>query len=134
MASRQPNSSPPGPRRRPSSGMPSGWVWVMILAIFVVMWWVMNELISNNTVPFSDFEKLVDAGKVASVKFSSDDKIEVELKDKDANDLPEGLSNLAEIKKRIHDGKFITRYLPNYQTNALNSCVSSITTGALRMR
>jgi cell division protease FtsH len=101
--------------------MPSGWVWVMILAIFVVMWWVMNELISNNIVPYSDFDELLDAGKVASVKFSSDDKIEAELKDKDANDLPEGLSNSAEIKKKIHDGKFITRYPPNYRTNELFS-------------
>jgi cell division protease FtsH len=101
--------------------MPSGWVWLMLLVMFVLMWWVMQELITNNQVSFSDFKKLADAGKLKKAKFISDDRIEVELLNevKEANDLPAEISDRNEVKKRIRDNKFVTRFPPSYQTNAL---------------
>jgi cell division protease FtsH len=98
--------------------MPSGWVWVMILVTFVLMWWVMNELMQNNQVPFSDFMKLADAGKLTAVKFLSDDRIEADVNN--SENLPPDLSDVNKLKQRIHNNnKFTTRLPPNFQTNAL---------------
>src|SRR5262249_20851961 len=118
MASRPPNTPPGAPRRRPSTGMPSGWVWLMILGMFVIMWWVMDALMTNNEIAFTDLQKLADAGRISTLKFIDENKIEAELKG-DANELPSDISDPAQLKKRIHNGKVTSRLPPNFQTNDL---------------
>lgn len=118
MPPRQSPPSPSGPqRRRQNAGLPSGWVWLVIVGMCMFMIWLMSDLAGAPTIDFSDFLKLVQAQKLAKVDFIGSDKIVADLKD--ANDLPGDIRNPDEFKKRLHGKSFMTLKPEKYEVKQI---------------
>jgi cell division protease FtsH len=68
MPSSRPSPPTPGnPRRRPGPVMPSGWVWLVILAMAVATFWAMNEYQSPTVISYKEFTNLLDRGLVKKI-------------------------------------------------------------------
>src|SRR6266478_7417686 len=78
---------PPGtPRRRTGPGMPSGWVWLVILAMILGMLWVTYVFQNESTIDYSNVKTLVDKGLVSKITVEGTDHLTGELKPEAAND------------------------------------------------
>jgi cell division protease FtsH len=81
--------SPPSPgtsRRRPGPGMPSGWIWLVILAVALGMLWVTQAFQNETQINYTDVMKLVDQGLVEKVTYVGKDRLNGELKPNAASD------------------------------------------------
>src|SRR5438128_9294665 len=73
MPSSRPSPPTPGnSRRRPGPVMPSGWVWLVILAMAVATFWAMSEYQSPTTIQYSQFNTLLNQGLVNKVTVGKD--------------------------------------------------------------
>src|SRR6266702_2267418 len=99
MPPRQTPPTPPGtPRRRPGPAVPTGWVWLILLAmVLMALWFTAGEAASLSPIDYSDFYKLITDKKISRVTFVGNDKIMGEVKD--ANNLPTTISNPDEFRK-----------------------------------
>ena len=81
MPPRQPSSNPRNNRRRPSPGMPGGWLWLILVATVLVMLFVVNYD-SGTAIDYSDFWALVQNKNVKRVVFMGNDRILGEIQDR----------------------------------------------------
>jgi cell division protease FtsH len=95
--------------------MPSGWLWLVLLAVGIFMIW-MWEAANSNPVDLSDLLNLAKAKQLSKVTFvSGEEKINAEVKDS----WETHVKNSAELKKKIHNNRFVT-YLPaHYESDRL---------------
>src|SRR5438445_9017222 len=107
-----PRQSPPPawqPRRRQGPVMPSGWLWLALLGMGLLMIWMWD--VRSNRVDYSDLLNLVEAKKLSKVTFvSGEEKIHGELKEN--WEAPPPVKNQDEIKKNIRNNQFDTYYPP----------------------
>src|SRR5262249_19222930 len=106
MPPRQSTPQPPGnSRRRPGPAVPTGWVWLVLLAmVLMALWFAGGDTAGLVPVDYSDFWKLVSEQKLSRVTFVGTDKIIGEIKD--PNNLPKTIQNPEEFRKKLHNGKF----------------------------
>src|SRR5216684_6113359 len=101
-----PRPSPPptgNSRRRPGPVMPSGWVWLVLLVMALIMFWVLEAFNTGDRIDYSRFWKLVDEGKVAKVNFINKDRLTGEVKDP---------SDEAFKGVKLRNGKYFSVQLP----------------------
>jgi cell division protease FtsH len=83
--------------------MPSGWVWLVILAAVVLMFLFVGDFASPPEIGYSDFLKLVDDKKVSEATIIGKDHLVGEVKD------PED----AAVKAKLRGNKFSVRLDPS---------------------
>src|SRR5271167_750720 len=99
----RPTPPPAGPnRRRPAPVMPNSWIWLVLLITLVVSM-VVFYTPDGKQIAYSDFEHLVETGKVAKVTIKGDHTVVGEL-NKDVSD-----KELKELNINTQDRKFQTR-------------------------
>jgi cell division protease FtsH len=105
-----PRQTPPQPgnsRRRPGPAVPTGWVWLVLLAmVLLALWFAGGEAANLSPIDYSDFYKLIADKKVSRVTFVGTDKIVGEVKD--SANLPASIANPDEFRKHLHNNKFTT--------------------------
>ena len=87
-----PRQPPPRPtRRRPSPTLPGGWVWIIVIAVILVLWYT-AAVGGTPQVKWSDFNKLATdhTHPLARIDYYGNSQVEFELK-KDAK-LPQDVS------------------------------------------
>jgi cell division protease FtsH len=107
MPSQQPSPPPANKqRRRQGPAMPGGWIWLVILAMLVGMFFLASP--GDNYLPYSDFLRLVHDKELSKhltkVTFKGAEQITGEVKD--ASELPE------EIRNKLVGGKKFTVLRP----------------------
>jgi cell division protease FtsH len=107
MPPRQPPPPPGNSRRRPGPAVPTGWVWLVLLAmVLLALWFAGGEAANLSPIDYSDFYKLIADKKVSRVTFVGTDKIVGEVKD--SSNLPASIANQDEFRKHLHNNKFTT--------------------------
>jgi cell division protease FtsH len=67
--------------------MPSGWVWVAILVMLLLLFWGFQESMSSTAIDYSVFLKLVEKGEVSKVTFVEKERLIGEVKDPNAEEV-----------------------------------------------
>src|SRR5260370_41133165 len=115
MPSRQPPPPAGQPRRRQGPIMPSGWLWLALLGMGMLMIYMWEYTTNNPVIVYSDLLNLVEAKQVSKVTFvSGEEKILGELKD--SWEVPPTIKNAEEFKKNVRTKAFVTNLPPHYET------------------
>src|SRR5438105_7557739 len=78
----RPSPQPAGPqRRRPGPMFPSGWVFVLIAAMALMMFIFYSDFGGSTQIKFTDFLELLNKGEVAKVTYRGKEHLEGELKE-----------------------------------------------------
>jgi cell division protease FtsH len=86
------------PRRRPEP-MPGGWLWLIVLILFGGFMWVLLSATSPGTINYSEFIDLAKKDKFASVIIRGTARAVGELKEGEADNLPETLKKHVKNKR-----------------------------------
>jgi cell division protease FtsH len=100
----QPPSGGP-PKRRPAPAVPNNWIWVVILLVVVGGMLLFNPLGGYTELSYSDFNQLVDKGRISKVTFVGADRLNGEVKEEFKDEVARD--------NKIRGGKFTVRLPPS---------------------
>ncbi len=106
MPQRQTPPQPPAnPRRRPGPAVPTGWIWLVLLAmVLLALWFAGSDTANLPYIDYSDFLKLVAGKDLKHVTFVGADRIVGEVNDVDH--LPDTITNQDKFREHLSHGKF----------------------------